>query len=60
MYPKVNYFVKQSIHLSYHRSFPNLFYKTEFNTYPMLKAGPLGRFYQLFLYYNPMEKHINF
>lgn len=45
MYPKVNYFVKQSIHLSYHRSFPNLFYKTEFNTYPMLKAGPLGRFY---------------
>lgn len=45
MYPKVNYFVKQSIHLSYHRSFPNLFYKTEFNIYPMLKAGPLGRFY---------------
>lgn len=47
MYPAVNYFAKQSMHLQYDHSFPKPFCEAEFFIYRICLKRDLSRFYPL-------------
>lgn len=60
MYPTVNYFAKQSMHLQYDHSFPKPFCEAEFFIYRVCLKRDLSRFYPLIVSYAQIVKRTYF